>query len=555
MFARKVSIMDDLTTSSPCPPWFMAVCDRHECNCTCGKFVSGITSCSSSPEQLSINYCYCMTVDLKTNSSIAMLGSCPYSCIYGSTWYSNPEKLNNKTCDLRWNRHGRLCSQCQDGYGPVVYSYSLQCVPCTIWKIKEVLMFLLISFLPLTIFCFVIIFYRISAARPPLGTFILVSQIMAAPQYLQFKFAPYYRPQDSMYNVTYNTHRNCWSVYATFFGIWNLDFFRSLYPALCLSSHMTTLQAAFLEYCIGLYPLALLALTYVLVKVYDRTCGAGLCNWRPCHSCFAYLRRNVDIRSSLIDAFATFLILSYIKIGYTTLLILQPTVVDKVDGTYKLYVYVDPSYEYFGIDHLLYALSAICISLGINILPLLLLFIYPFSCFQKCLNCCHVRCMVLRTFADAFQGCYKDGTNSMRDLRWFSVAHLMMRFGTVITFDVSRYFVGSLPSLVLLCFFYVTLIALFQPYKEKQYYKIDIFLFLGLSMWTISLYSTETSTMAEDALHIGLMIGSCLVQFVYLLWVILYWIFVVKALHRSIIGCAKICIEKHYSHRILFESV
>ena len=195
---REVSIMKQETGNTTCPPWFKLVCDNHDCNCTCGRSLQGIVDCSSSTQQIFLSDCYCMTVDRQVHTSIAVVGSCPYTCIVGSRWYSTPEELNNKTCGLNWNRRGQLCSQCQEGHSPAIYSYFLQCVPCTSWMTKDVIMVLSVSFLPLTFFCFVIIFFRVSAARPPLSTFILVSQMMAAPQYMQYKFAPH-----NVYQSTY----------------------------------------------------------------------------------------------------------------------------------------------------------------------------------------------------------------------------------------------------------------------------------------------------------------------------------------------------------------
>ena len=64
---------------------------------------------------------------------------------------------------------------------------------------------------------------------------------------------------------------------------------------------------------------------------------------------------------------------------------------------------------------------------------------------------------MLRTFADAFQGCYKDGTVGTQDCRWFSGVHLLVRFGIVIAFEmvrhhatyqrVGRLYVGMAPTL------------------------------------------------------------------------------------------------------------
>ena len=120
-------------------------------------------------------------------------------------------------------------------------------------------------------------------------------------------------------------------------------------------------------------------------------------------------------------------------------------------------------------------------------IPVMLLLLYPLSCFHKCLNCCHLRCLALHTFADAFQGCYKDGTNGTRDCRWFSVVHLLMRFGIVAAYDMTKYYNICCVFMLLWCLFYLVVAAiLVPPYKDKQHVKIDMLLFLALSMWVTS---------------------------------------------------------------------
>ena len=141
----------------------------------------------------------------------------------------------------------------------------------------------------------------------------------------------------------------CRILWSLEFGVWNLDFFRSFYPSLCLSSHMTSLQATFLEYTIGLYPLLMIAVIYVIVQLYDRCCTTMRHNCRLC--CCAPILKRFEIRSALIDAFATFLILAYVKIGYTSVTILEPTAVYTPDGAYKVYAYADASMEYMGTEH------------------------------------------------------------------------------------------------------------------------------------------------------------------------------------------------------------
>ena len=110
------------------------------------------------------------------------------------------------------------------------------------------------------------------------------------------------------------------------------------------------------------------------------------------------------------------------KIKGVSLGLLSPTALYHVDGSIdkKLYLFLAGDVEYFGPEHMPYAILALFFSTIFLILPGLLLFFYPFQFFQHFLNRIHCNFLVLRIFMDVFQGHYKDGTNNTRDYRFFS---------------------------------------------------------------------------------------------------------------------------------------
>ena len=63
------------------------------------------------------------------------------------------------------------------------------------------------------------------------------------------------------------------------YGVWNLDFFRTLLPPICLK--INTLQALALDYLIAFYPLVLIVITYVLIELYDRKLCMLVWLWKP----------------------------------------------------------------------------------------------------------------------------------------------------------------------------------------------------------------------------------------------------------------------------------
>ena len=322
-----------------------------------------------------------------------------------------------------------MCSECMEGYSPLVYSYDLNCVRCTNSRLNW-LKFIAIAFIPLTIFYFIVILFRINATNPYLYGFITFSQLLTSPLFIRASFLTL----KGKYKLTAR-------IFAVLYGIWNLDFFRSLPLNICLD--LTTLQTLALDYAIAVYPLVLLVITYILIEFHARGCRLVHWIWRPFHRCCVRFTRIMDIQSSIIKAFATFLLLSYVKFLNATVDMLLPVKAYDIQGKMVgLYVYLDASYRYFHKDHLPYAIMGIACFLIFVLSPLVLLLIYPTTCFQRCLNTCRLRSHALQVFVDTFQGHYKDGTEpGTRDCRWFAAVYFLARiiiFYIIFALDILR---------------------------------------------------------------------------------------------------------------------
>ena len=210
----------------------------------------------------------------------------------------------------------------------------------------------------------------------------------------------------------------------TVLSIWNLDFFRSMYHPFCLYPSFTTLDALLLDYTIALYPLILILLTYLLVKLHDRF---GCVTWlfRPLYVCFHRFRKEWDIKASLIGAFATFYLLSYVKVLNITSEFLHGVLFLTMDGKQsKQFFYQNASVPYFEGEHLPYVTTAITLATLFNLLPLLLLCLYPCRCFHRCLNKTGCRWQALHVFMDAILGAY---SHKPRERRYFGAIYLVVR--------------------------------------------------------------------------------------------------------------------------------
>ena len=191
---------------------------------------------------------------------------------------------------------------------------------------------------------------------------------------------------------------------------------------------MTTLHTLALEYVVAIYPLLLMVIVYFCVEMYDRGVRVVVCVWRPFHVCFAHFRRRWNSKGSIINTFATFLLLSCSKLLTVSYSLLDVHELHNSSGKRfgQAVLYYDTSIEYFSKEHLPFAVLALCVLLVFVIFPLLLLLLYPMRSFQRCLGyCTRIRWHFLHTFADAFQGCYKNGTNGTRDYRYFAGLYLL----------------------------------------------------------------------------------------------------------------------------------
>ena len=113
---------------------------------------------------------------------------------------------------------------------------------------------------------------------------------------------------------------------------------------------MTTIQVFSLEYLVGVYPLLLVAIAYFLVKLHDRY-SIVVYLWRPCYRVFSCFSSKLNIKTSLVQAFATFILLSYVKICNVSFDILTPAKKYlRPDGSEvdKQYWYYNGSLEFFG---------------------------------------------------------------------------------------------------------------------------------------------------------------------------------------------------------------
>ena len=405
-----VSQTDQGLVCDGCPPWFTNETEE----CLPGPTLGGIIQHDLLTLQTTLLECYCMTEE----DGSLVVGACMYTCKAVMSYYPLPchvSQLENFTCaDL--HRHGKLCGQCEDGYAIPVYSYDLACVKCENYAYNW-LKYVAVAFLPLTLFYILVTLFSISFTSPLLTALVMGFQIEGHPVQVQ-QFL-------SLVKSGIMSHPKLFKVLLSIASLWNLDFFR-LYYSFCLHPDASAMTIMALDYATTVYPVILIGVTYVMVQLYDHNFKLLVWPWKLLSVILKPLRRHWNVKTSLVDVFASFIYLSSTRLLVTSVNFLNPirtfTYQQGPDGqlatTY--YLFNSPSVEYFGKNHLPFALLAMTLSFIFFVLPMILLCVYPFTFFQQILNKIGLNSLTLRTFVDVFQGPFKDGTSNTRDFRYFS---------------------------------------------------------------------------------------------------------------------------------------
>ena len=322
-------------------------------------------------------------------------------------------------------------------------------------------------------------------------------------------------------------------VIVTLYGIWNLDFLRFLDLGICLGTD--TLLSLALQLVVCVYPLLLMLLSYCLIFLYSRDCRLVVMVWRPFGTVFGAFRQNWDIRTSLVDSFATFFLLSHVQFLNVASDLLTPVQVFQISLssqqlTHSWRLFYDADVVYFGKQHLPYAVLAIVGAAFFVLLPVTILLLYPFRCFQRVLQVVPGRWYVLHTFVDSFQGCFKDGTTpSSWDCRWFSLVFFATRFFAFIL-------VVYAPSTMIVvtgamaCAITVILLVNFEPFKDavRHYGEVSAVFTLLLGMLLIAIIGKDLATQGQNYkvmpfIFLGSL--SLVAPLVYISVIILYWLF------------------------------
>ena len=173
-----------------------------------------------------------MDKDYDTGKELEVVGRCIYtyngikfndtSITSIGLYYKIPDNtllLEDTICG-RLNRRGLLCGKCKEGFGYPMYPTFEECVQCppNLYA-RNCMIYVLISFGPLTLFLMLVVCLRINAASAPLNAFVFISQVITQPPFTRGFIDALNEPFLSKGPKVFMNF--LFSLY----GIWNLDFF------------------------------------------------------------------------------------------------------------------------------------------------------------------------------------------------------------------------------------------------------------------------------------------------------------------------------------------
>ena len=484
--------------STECPAWFYHKSPTSECQCLPKPHFI----CDGNNAY--VDSFYVLTFDREMNV-VSASDSKTYRFLYHTnatkSGYrllpNNISKLNDIMCGPL-NRKGYLCRDCIDGYGPAMtaFEHPYDCYKCS-GNWHGVILYLIIELIPVTLFYLVVLVFQFRLTSAPMTCFIMYSQLLVV---IEFSY-PWDDNYEMMLNFLFTEAGNLRAVsklILVFYGIFNLNFILPTLPPFCITSYMKLNQRPILGYITAIYPMLLILFTWIAIELHDRNYKVIVYLWRPFHKCFVQLRKGWNTKNDLIDVFANFFLLSYLKILSQTIEMASTTnmfTYSLSNGHYN-YTYVlntDNSISMTSSLYITRATFAFLLSVIFNILPLLLLVMYPFRIFRQILSKFKLDRISLMIFMEKFHSCYRDGLDGRSDMRYFSGIYFFLEIALVVVvlllsdiFHFSRWILrGMLFSITAL------LIALCRPYKQT-YMNVSDSLLLTLLAFICYIFSSIT---------------------------------------------------------------
>ena len=491
LLTLSITVSSKIVSTEECPPWFVYDNATRHCQCYHGNHLGKDIHCNENGVLIEVGNCMTYERNVGTYFAKCYYFELPHSNVTPNGFFhlpNNVSDLNYYMCG-HMNRKGLVCSECIDDFGPSVTSFGYKCANCSnSWS--GVTLYIIVEFVPITVFYLLILTFRINMTSAPMTCFILYSQVMV---YGIFK------DPITINKIITQSHNSCVAypvMFAgIFYGFWNLDFLKYVVPPLCISSKLNIIHIEFLSCLSALYSLCLVILTWICVELHGRNFRPLVIIWKPLHGCFVRLRKGYNPNNDIIDVFSTFLLLTYSKLNFQLVQIFSSQYIIRNGLPYAKVNLYDPSIIYMSNKHFPYMTVSVFILTVLVIPPPFILLLYPTKMFNTVLTKFKVNGrskIVLQTFVEKFYRCYNNGLNGTKDTRSFSAIYFFLRPVVIVIYEIRvlHLFYNEWFLAVTLFVCISVLVSYVKPYRKSYMNILDTLLLLHIAL--LSLLSSSS---------------------------------------------------------------
>ena len=460
-----------------------------------------------------------------------LVGDNPYPPtdeVYYQDFLLSSDNLSDKFCGN--SRNGTLCGSCMPEYGVTI---THKCVECNDHN-YDLLYYLLSTYLPITIFFFIVFLFSMVVTSGPLVAFVFFAQVVTTTIEVD---AGGMIPLQNVTTLTgYKVLKN---LYTIPYSIWNLNFFTVLTGKFCINKSLSTMDMLLLGYGEAFYPLFLLLVIIGIITLYNKGSQCVVFLFRPLHYCLARIRQWSNLRQSVTGGIAVFIVISYTKFTLISLRLLTWEYLYNIDDD-KPKAIVHSYNGGLPYPDKRYVIPAIIVLATFGVFPPLLL-IYPsvlrlierLSCWKLNLTKLYPF-PKLAMFMDEFYGCYKDGRDRTLDCRWFAGFYFILRITLFTVYTVSEDWHTQYLVQIVLFIFVSFLVSSLRPYHKDWVNNVDSGFFLLLAaISAFSLYNNMKTRIGEELDPCAFAIQYILILIPLIYCILYYLIFIVTRIRGT----------------------
>ena len=460
-----------------CPLGFVLV---NSSTCVCSANVPG-RELVSIPACDYVNFrAFILTgywIGCSANGTIETGPCSPSMCNYRRTFITaiprTCEDLKETSMCVK-HRKGRLCGECEDGYSAYFNSGRFTCGECP-YGALGLLAYFVTEVIPMVLLFIVVITFNLRITTGYMQSFIFFAHVM-----LLLNHSPVLTQLSETTDVLIRIH----SFIVAFFS---MVFFYLDEMSFCVFKGAGTLDVVSFHYVTTLFAILFLTFFIFIVnhKPFSKACTKVLCGVK-----FLLLAKKIKLfKNSTIHGISTFFVLSYTLFTFVSFSLLSnlPFYEEGKTG-YKYVSGGQGTVDYFGLDHLPYAIPALLVLIFLSLPPPLLLISYPLLWKIKAKLRRNVESendttiwpiRKLLPLIDSFQGVFRDNCRMFAGLLflWKLVISAIMAFSNCVNM-LYLLFISALLSIF-------TIHALVRPYTKRIDNVIDGLMLANIVMITL----------------------------------------------------------------------